>query len=481
MKNIQFGTSGHRGIVGEAFSVRHVRAIARAVAVYLKQSAASPALVIGYDPRGGNSASLEEGSFTRAAVEVLTHEGVLVYFLDEPAPTPLVSWFIKQAGLDGGLILTASHNPPEYNGIKFNDSFGAPAPAEVTQGIETLANQFYEEDCVSVLNPDFCHEINATAAFSEALLSTVGAWGKLSGLKACVDVKHGTTGAVWAEIGKSSDLEALCLHADPKSDFGGVEPNPTKPIALAELRAFQKHLQAPLGVAHDPDGDRHVLLDEHGDMVTPEQTSVIIGHYLLSRQIPVWGMVTTVASSRIVRQFAVQNSLHFEETQVGFKYFSPYFQLGQSLGQIVIGVESSGGLSVSAHTMEKCGFFPAVMMAMIMSETGKTVAVLKAEALSHYGKSVFLEEEMSLTETSKQGWASLIRDPDIRTLRDSFKGAIDEINQKDGLKVRLTNQDWVLVRLSGTEPVARIYAESSTKEDASELIQALKQWASLNL
>ena len=139
----------------------------------------------------------------------------------------------------------------------------------------------------------------------------------------------------------------------------------------------------------------------------------------------------------------------------------------------MIGVESSGGLSVSAHTMEKCGFFPALMIAMIMSETRKSLSTLKAEVLNKYGQSVFVEEEVMLTEESKKMWQAFIQS-DKAYLLPGFVSDVAEINNQDGLKLRFSNEDWVLLRLSGTEPVARIYAESDTLESAKGLITTLK-------
>ncbi len=142
---ISFGTSGHRGIIGKDFTVRHVHAIGKAVAVYLKRAKPTPTIFVGYDPRTGNSPERVEGSFTQELVSTLTKEGVNVHFSDACCPTPYVSWYVVKNKLDGGLMLTASHNPPNYNGIKFNPANGAPAPTSVTQELEQLANDFYRQ------------------------------------------------------------------------------------------------------------------------------------------------------------------------------------------------------------------------------------------------------------------------------------------------------------------------------------------------
>ncbi len=475
---ISFGTSGHRGILGDSFTLSHVCAIAYAVADLLKSQNPFPKIVLGYDPRQGNSPTLEPGSLTHAVAAILSQEKIHVYVLDHPSPTPLVSWVIEQNALDGGLILTASHNPPDYNGIKFNDATGAPAPIFLTQQIEKKANLILSTQTLIAGDIDkaYLTFIDKDSDFSKALsahLSTLES-PSLTQLKLAIDVKHGTTGRVWKALGKHCHFQTLFIHDVPMSDFGGLEPNPTKKGALDTLKQYAVSEGASLSVAHDPDGDRHVILDETGAPLTPEETALIIGDMLLKKKLPLSGIVTTLASSRIIRQWCDRNGLSFDETEVGFKYFAPYFQKARDRHAWVIGVESSGGISASVHTMEKCGFFPVLMVMAALSLSGKSLSELKKTVMSPLGQSIFIEEEYHFEQRVKPLLGTFLAAATQQITAPFFENEVAEVITIDGLKINFYGDTWVLLRLSGTEPVARIYAEASELSIANSLVNQAK-------
>jgi len=275
-KPISFGTSGHRGIIGEDFTLQHVKAIAKSVADYVKSLSTKPRIALGYDPRKGNSPDLEDGSFTKAICDVLAYENVAVDFFDSYAPTPVVSWHIPQAKLDGGIILTASHNPPAYNGIKFNLSNGAPSNTEVTKIIEDKANEYFDEGIASL---DFTTQVKDVDIKKEFIADLLGKLNKITGINinnldfpVAIDAKHGTVGSYWESIFNTLEITNFAIiDEEPRSDFGNIEPNPTKPNSLLDLKKKQQEIKAPIAIANDPDGDRHVVLDENGELVTPEE------------------------------------------------------------------------------------------------------------------------------------------------------------------------------------------------------------------
>jgi len=475
---IHFGTSGHRGLLGKSFSLKHVEAICHAIADFVLEKNDKPRIAIGYDPREGNSPQLKPGSYTGLIVNVLTSRGVAVDFCQTYAPTPVVSWYVQTKGCDGGIILTASHNPPQYNGIKFNPKNGAPAPSEVTTQLEDQANHyFFDMPTKKEPNRNLLRLIAPEAEFISAMLQKISAWYKkplpdFSATPVAVDAKYGAVANTWQLLFTSLGLtQYKILHADPMSDFGGIEPNPTKFDTLSELIQWQKKLGAAFAFANDPDGDRHVVLDENGQHLTPEEVSVIILDFLLANQVPVYGMATTVASSQIVKQAVQKNHLEFKETSVGFKYFAPFLEKARKQNKLGLAVESSGGFSYSEHTLEKCGFLPCLLMMLIVAATGKSLSALRSDIQEKYGRYYFSEAEATFDGDKRDELLKYFTSLEASMLSEKMTTPIAEIIKVDGVKISFINQDWLLVRLSGTEPLARIYAESSDPERSKQLLE----------
>ena len=481
MTAIKFGTSGHRGIVGQEFTTKHVQAISLAVADLLLAKNKHPRIVLGCDPRKGNDPKLGAGSFTKTIVDILISKGVMVDVFDSFAPTPLVSWYIRKYGLDGGLILTASHNPPEYNGIKFNPGNGAPAPSEVTQELELKANQYYDREIKSLqIKDEKINFINKNQEFAEDLIKNITKFCQLEkgalNFPVVVDAKHGTATSIWEEIFKILNIKKYkIINAEPKADFGGIEANPTKISSLTDLKNKQKAFQAPIAIANDPDADRHVILDENGDLVTPEEVCVIVLDYLVNKNIPVLGIASTVASSNLIKTACTTNGLEYAETAVGFKYFAPFLEKGVQENKIALAVESSGGISASFHILEKCGYLPGVLLMGILADTGQKLSELKTELAKKYGKYYFKEDKYEFEATKKVALVNFFREITKENLKTKFKDPISLINKTDGVKVEFENGDWFLFRLSGTEPMARVYAETQSEQQSDELVKQAKQ------
>jgi len=475
-KAISFGTSGHRGIIGEDMTEAHVLAIAQAVADLFKNQDAT--LCIGYDPRQGNSPELAEGSFTKIIVDTLIKNGINVEFFDSYSPTPLVSWYIKKFHLTGGFILTASHNPGNYNGIKFNPSNGAPSPSELTKQIESKANEYFiSPKSIITQQTGRLKKINFDQAFATDLLMIISKFFNVKTINfpITIDAKHGTVGTIWNNLIKALEIpSSKILHEQPRADFGNIEPNPTKFSSLKDLIQEQKNLKAPIAIANDPDGDRHVILDENGQLVTPEEGTVIILDYLLSQHAPISGIASTVASSDLVKKACLLNGLEFDETAVGFKNFAPFLEKSIQQNKIGLAVESSGGFTASFHTLEKCGFLPAVLLMLIIENTKKSLSELKAKINKKYGSFIFKEEEFHFNKEKKSNLITLFQALTQESAQKLTSTPIQSIIKIDGVKLVFAN-GWVLMRLSGTEPLARIYAESQDAAFIDDLLKFAKQ------
>ncbi|RAP37219.1 hypothetical protein DID80_04365 [Candidatus Marinamargulisbacteria bacterium SCGC AAA071-K20] len=474
---VKFGTSGHRGIIGETFKPDHIQAIAYAVSKFLGKETPSPSIVIGYDPREGNSPSLEENSFTKLLVDTLLDQGVNVYYYDTYVPTPLISKHIIQFSLQGGLILTASHNPPEYNGIKFNPKNGAPAPELITKEIESIANSVLEKELPQSKEKGSLTLLSETTWFSKELITLISNWfpeTSISHSTVICDTKYGTCAPVWKTIFESLQLKNYELvNSEPRSDFGGIEPNPTNTEGLKDLMQKVTLNNASIGISNDPDGDRFSIVDDLGEQLIPEEATAIITDYLIQRGLPVTEIVTTVASSGIVKAVTSLNNLSYNETAVGFKHFAPFLETAKNKSELSFGVESSGGLTCSLHTMEKCGFLPGLCLLYIMADSKKSLSELKMACLEKYGKFSFQETSATFDNDQKETIVKTLNSAELKSLSPLFSKPISKLDKTDGLKVIFDNNDWVLIRLSGTEPLARLYSESKNETDANQyLIEA---------
>ena len=317
LKPIAFGTSGYRGIVGDTFTVAHVRTISAAIGHWLLANKGA-SVVIGYDPRQGNS--ITSDGFPWMAATVLSGMGISVQLVEKPVPTPLISWFVKTQGVGGGIVFTASHNPPEYNGMKFNPPPGGPATTEVTTAIEWF---IVNPPAMINAQPGPIAVIDPVQAFSDFVCSYVGRLYQKSPLvPIVVDSRHGTSTDIWRALDGRVGVHVIdILNADGRSDFGGIEPNPTAQVALDDLSVAVLACRSYLGVGHDPDADRHAICDENGVPLSPEMVAAIVLLDWVGQGIDVDGIVSTVASSAILRAVCQRLGKVYLETAVGFKFF----------------------------------------------------------------------------------------------------------------------------------------------------------------
>ena len=477
LQHIHFGTSGYRGIIGKTFTIQHVDAIAFAIAKYL-QTQSKPSVIIGYDTRIGNSPLCSDGSYTQALCNRLAYEGIAVTLCDTFTSTPALSWAIRTYNFSGGIMLTASHNPAQYNGIKFNGPDGAPAQIAVTELLEAHANACLADPQSDIpLVETELKRKDITIPFLDHTIRLVSQTFALpltdcSELPLVVDARFGTAAVVWKMLESTLNLKKLTLlNGFPDSNFGLISPNPTdhtEPIttAIAETNAV-------MGVAHDPDADRHVIFDEKGTLVRPETLCALFCDFLLSRGIKVTQLLTTLASSGIVRMVAERNHLTYQETSVGFKYFAPFLREAQQSGNLTFAVESSGGFSMSNHTLEKCGFLPALLTLSIIKATKEPLSSLVRKLKTSYATFYFLEDKIEFPFQQYPQIQQHLLSVENATLLSFFKTPIQSISLSDGTKVTFDDNSWILLRGSGTEPVIRIYTESPVSENHSKKLQVL--------
>ena len=466
MAKIKFGTSGWRAIIADEFTFANVRLATEAIGRCVKRRKSSPALLVGYDTRFASE------YFGQEAARVLSSQNIRVRLCSQAVPTPAVALTITQLKLDGAINITASHNPGEYNGLKFSTSDGAPALPEVTTEIENEIVQ------LQTMNWEF------TAKPSEALIESVDIGPaylrdlatkidtkkiRAANLKLAYDALHGSGAGYLDGFLRRENIPAVVLHANRDVYFGGHHPEPADE-QLGELKSVMQKNSLKLGLATDGDADRFGILDQGGEFIYPNELIAMLVDYLVESRGWRGGVARTVATTHLIDRVAHLHHLEVLETPVGFKYIGEYIKEGR----IILGGEESAGLSIRGHVPEKDGILACLLIAEMVASRGKSLKTqlndLFLKVGPVYNRRLNVKLDPALSARVKQKIASDVRE---------FHGrSVVAQNRADGLKLLFGDGSWVLMRPSGTEPVVRYYAESTSREDLDQLLEYGRQWIS---
>jgi alpha-D-glucose phosphate-specific phosphoglucomutase len=461
-KKISFGTDGWRGILAEDFTFDHVRLVTRAVAEYLHgHGLAERGLVIGYDSR-----FLSE-RFAAEIAGVLTGQNIPVYLTGRPTPTPVAAFAVKLHNAGGAIMLTASHNPPEYNGFKFIPEYAGPALPQITGEIENTIRRLREGESVGVTSPDTSagSRVITIDPFNEYARHLAGLVDLKSigeaGLKLAVDPMFGAGVGYLENLLEQAgaSVDAIHNHRDPL--FGGSLPEPTAK-SLGELRERVIKGKMHLGLALDGDADRFGIVDSNGQFITPNQFLPLLFYHLLMAKNLRGPVARTVATTHLLDRMAKRYGLEVVETSVGFKY------IGQCLAEkgAVLGGEESGGLSIKGHVPEKDGLLAGLLAAELVAVYGKSLTELVDQVAGEFGRVYSERLDVHTSYAEKERVLDLLKDLDPGRLAGRrVTGRIT----LDGVKLLLEDGSWALIRPSGTEPLFRIYVEAATLEDVQEI------------
>ncbi len=466
LKQIHFGTSGWRGIIAEEFTFDNVRAAVAAIGDYVRaQNRKNPRLVVGYDTR------FFSPEFSRTAVDVLAARRVASLRCRDFTPTPTIAYEIRRRQTDGGINFTASHNPPEYNGIKFSTPNGAPALPEVTKQLERLAARHQSEGVPEPgPAPDgMVEEIDARPAYLEMLAEKVDVKAmKRAGLRAAYDPLYGTGKGYLDHFLTEHGVEVHALHTHRDVLFGGHPPEPSDEI-LEPLRELLRERGAHVGLSTDGDADRFGILDADGTFISPNYILALLLDYLLETR-PQWprGVARSVATTHLVDAVARHHDAPVHETPVGFKYIGELIQQDQ----ITIGGEESAGLSIFGHVPEKDGILACLLVAEMVAHRGASLGEQLRALFKKVGAYYPVRVNLHLDEKVRQRMLERIRrDP------KNFDGRpVAGVNRTDGMKLLFGDDSWVLLRLSGTEPVVRCYCEAHSEKNSQSLVEAAKRF-----
>ena len=453
---IRFGTSGWRAIIADEFTYENVRLVTEAICGYLKKeyNVNQHTLIIGHDSR-----FMGEG-FCQVASEIAKRKGFKVLLCENPTPTPTISHAIRSEKAIGGINFTASHNPPEYQGIKFSTSDGAPALPEITKQIENIIEnspKIEDEDGGTIekydARPKYLDDLKTKIRFDQI----AGAKGIYA-----YDALWGTGRGYLDEILREHNLKVETLHDWRDVTFGGKSPEPSEK-QIGELRETVKTKNLTLGLATDGDGDRFGIIDCNGEFITPNELVALLADYLAESRGWTEGVARSVATSHLIDRVATSRGLKLYETPVGFKYIGELI----NKDEIILGGEESAGLSIEGHYPEKDGILACLLAAEAVAVRGRSLTEQLNELYSRVGKLESGRIGVKLTEEiAKNLQAKLAQEP------SAIGGKkIENINRMDGVKFIFADKSWMLMRPSGTEPMVRIYAETENRDDLEVLLE----------
>jgi alpha-D-glucose phosphate-specific phosphoglucomutase len=453
--------------MAEEFTFANVHRAVHGIARYVstqKSNEARVRVIVGRDPR-----FLGE-TFCAMAADILSSHGITPLVIAEPAPTPTISYAVIQSKADGAINFTASHNPPEYNGIKFSTPDGAPALPEVTQAIEREIAAFDANPQTPPVTKaeSQSQSIDPRRMYLSRLREIVDLDViKKAGIKIAFDPMWGAARGYSDAFLREAGVTVATVHDTRDVLFGGHAPEPDDHL-LEDLRHQMREIGAAIGIATDGDADRFGIVDEDGTFLQPNYVIALLFDYLVESRGWKNGVGKSVATTNLINALAEKHKIELHETPVGFKY------IGELIKQdkILIGGEESAGLSIRKHVPEKDGVLAGLLCCEMVARRGASLGKQLANLFAEVGSFYPVRENFSLTPEVKQKFTEkLRRDP------TEFHGTkVAKVVRTDGLKLVLADGSWVCYRLSGTEPVVRVYSEARSREDLAKLSAAAKAW-----
>jgi alpha-D-glucose phosphate-specific phosphoglucomutase len=460
---IKFGTSGWRAIVADEFTVANIRLAVAGIAAYVKTQPEPHRVLVGRDPR-----FLGE-SFVAEAAQVLAGAGVTPIAITEAAPTPAIAYAVRALKTSGAINFTASHNPPEYNGIKFSTHDGAPALPEVTKQIEAAiaALQISDSPIPKAERPE-----GQTADVKPAFLKRLAELVNLkaiakSGIKVVYDPFWGAGRGYLSELLRETGVAVETVHDYRDVLFGGHAPEPSDEL-LGDAKAKMRETGAHLAVATDGDADRFGIVDQDGTFIQPNYVVALLFDYLVETRGWRNGVAKSVATTNLINALADYHKVPLYETPVGFKY------IGELIiaDKIAIGGEESAGLTIRGHVPEKDGIIAGLLVAEMVATRGKSLGTQLKELFGKVGSFYPVRENFRLTPEIKAAFTEKLKtDP-----KELSGRKVSRIVRTDGLKLILEDGSWVCYRLSGTEPVVRAYTEARNEQDMEALKAASEKF-----
>ncbi len=462
---IKFGTDGWRGLIARDFTFENVARCAQGIAAYLReQDDASQGLVVGYDTRFGSR------QFAECVAEVAAGNGVPVILADRPGPTPVVSYQVLVRKAAGGVMITASHNPPLWNGIKFKPPYAGSATPEVTDALEAYIsalgtdspNSMPLDEARSQGLVQDCNPMSDYTAHLESLLDVSAV--RSSGVKVLVDNMYGAGSGYFSAILHGGTTSVTEMHAEINPAFPGMgQPEPIEKN-LGQLMAAVPATGAHVGIALDGDADRLGVVDEQGVFLTPLHAFALLALYLLEVEGKRGTLVKSLTNTAMTYRLGELYGVDVQETKVGFKYISPLLMDPGAL----IGGEESGGYGFRDHIPERDGVLSGLYFLSLMAKLGKTPSELVDYLYDKVGPHHYHRLDAPFSPADRTSILQKLESASVDQLGGLVVTGSDYI---DGRRYLFDNA-WVVVRFSGTEPLLRIYAEAESPDKVQEILKA---------
>lgn len=461
---IRFGTSGWRGIIADDFTIANVRRSVTGIGRYVisqKQSGAQ--VIVGRDPRYMGE------RFAEMATEILAGFGIKPLVISEPAPTPAIAFEVLRVKADGAINFTASHNPPEYNGIKFSTPDGAPALPEVTKKIESLIPADREPVTLpSATDKPAAAQIDPRPPYLARLKEIVDlTLITKSGIKVAFDPLWGAARGYPDHLLREAGIEVATVHDERDVLFGGHAPDPEGHL-LNDLREKMKANGAHLGIATDGDADRFGIVDQDGTFIHPNYVVAILFDYVVESRGWKNGVGKSVVTTNMVDALAEHYGVELHETPVGFKYLGELIKADR----IAIGGEESAGLSIRHHVPEKDGILAGLLCCEAVAQRKQSLLAQIHVLFNKVGSFYPQRENFHLTPEAREKFTRKMQSDPVEL--DGRK--VSQIVRTDGLKLIFSDGASVCYRVSGTEPVVRVYSEARSESDLTKLATAAREW-----
>ena len=474
--NIKFGTDGWRAEIAREFTFRNVEIVAQAIADYFNRLTAQHAshggsanrktkIVVGYDTR------FLSAEFAQSITQVLLANGIKVILSKQSCPTPALSFNIVQRKAVGGIMVTASHNPFYFNGIKIKGSFGGSVEEDVTREIEVLL----EKNKVKILDWEECKKSKGLQIvdFLEGYKKFVRSYvdfkllrSNKRRLKILVDSMFGTGNSLIEDLLEDTNIKVTTIHRERNPLFPGINPEPiTK--NLKETIKIVKEGNYNLAVITDGDADRIGALRQDGEFITPSLILVLILLHFLKYKKLSGGVVKTVSSSSLIDNIARRYNLKLYETPIGFKYICALMQKED----ILIGGEESGGIGYKNYLFERDGILSALLLIEILCVEKKGILEIIKDIEKEFGKFRYARIDIQYPQEKKKKLTDVLNKWSHLNLANK---KVIEVKKKDGIKFICADGCWLLLRFSGTEPILRIYAEAKSQEEAKKMLYSAR-------
>ncbi len=464
MTKIKFGTDGWRAIIAKDFTVENVARVTEATSVWLKKNFENPSAVVGHDCRFAGEL------FAETTAKVFIANGIKVYLAKDFVSTPMISLGALKLGASLGIIITASHNPPSYNGYKLKGHYGGPLIPEKIQEIEDIIADTYNFDLDTISLKDaeskgLLEYTNLEDMYVQHVEESFDIKAiKNSNMKLAYDSMFGAG----KNVMKRLFPEIIHLHDDDNPGFHGQAPEPIHKNLLEFSELIKKDGKISCGLCTDGDADRIGLYDSKGNFVDSHHIILLLVKYLVEEKKYGGKIVAAFSVTPRINKLATLYNLPIVITQIGFKHIAGYM----ISEDVIMGGEESGGIAIKGHIPERDGIWMGLTIWEYMAKSGKSLEQLIEDLYKITGPFVYERNDLHLDETTKQKVIKGCKD-DIYKSFGSYK--VERLETIDGWKYHFENEQWLMIRASGTEPVLRLYAESDTLENTRKLLKAAQE------